>query len=52
MNLHLNNKGGNMRMQKRDYHFKSDSAYNEGKRAKIMIAIGMALVIALYFIFK
>lgn len=41
-----------MRMQKRDYHFKSDAAYNEGRRTKITIVIGIVIVLALYFIFK
>jgi len=41
-----------MRVQKRDYHFKSDAAYNEGRRTKIMIAIGVVIVLALYFFVK
>lgn len=37
---------------KRDYRYRSDVNDNDSRRNKIMIAIGFAIVIALYLIFN
>lgn len=41
-----------MNKYKRDYKFKSEESYNDGRRNKLIIIIGIAAIIVLAYLLK